>query len=830
MELIKQHNLPYLHSFVVEKSTTLEDIFNEIQNDLRTDLIELIRYLDNLLDKTFTPANDNVTTLHIHIEDEFNDSQKLLIAEFLSIKTFIHYHSTDNNTNEANLAIIELKAAIETKLNALEKKCPDGARLNNKKKPNKIFENWINDKKDLKTLLEFYKNLNENSSLTPKSIINSQKNLSKSLSQIFEFKPYCTILNSKNKSYNLLNVTKTLNEIDGINNEIIDELDSILLFDCERKSLMTNFSLEEINKWNSDYDTSIKKYLIITFGREYQSINNIRNKIELIWERFKIPINSSYTIIKSEIDFLLKRKEKSTIPIDFVGFESSSFWDTFVLETSIRELYELRSIKLMNIYSICYTEEIKNYIIGDLFSKKESSELISSNTKMAILELRDDDIETLKEALSNTLDILINSDIKSKIIESLSNTPTIIFDEAIIRNVKLLSKITHYLFLTKSIKLKTWSDLLNPSSNYFLILSYRDQGKYPNYYYPNLLEIEFDSETAIHVVLPNFLFGHHYKWSKYYFLNEYHKSLTHPIRENYFEWNKLKNVIQTLKPEQKLNIDWNLENEYSNSEQRETFKIKLKNQRAKTFNSSDLFIISDDNNISRKVVKIDFLVSLVIDDNKVYIQNLDEIQENINIYDKIVDKKQQEEELEVIRKQFNLSDETAGRLWKVLLKNIANAKGEVNLYNELKSIFESKGVKIVSQFHFKNSWINPQSESIAPLSKRVFIELCDYLKIPKIYFVIIQRIRNASKQSSRQSTRQMNQLLKDLFNDGCFDNGNNTREIINNRLAFYKSNHPLDELGIDENYLTDNLVTLTELIQPELKLQELETIEKLSNE
>ena len=828
MELIKQHISPCLHSFVVEKSTTLEDIFNEIQNDLRTDLIELIRYLDNLLDKTFTPNNDNVTTLHIHIEDEFNVSHKLLIAEFLTIKTFIHYHSTDNNTNEANLAIIELKAAIETKLNGLEMRCPDGA--SGKNGGNRIWKNWVKEKKENKSLLEFYKSLNERSSLKPKLIINTQNNFCSSLSQIFEFKPYCVLLNSKNKSYNLLNATKTLNEIDAFNNDIIDELDSIVLFDCERKSLMSNFSLEEINKWNSDYDTSFKKYLIITFGKEYQSINNIRNKIELITGRFKIPINSSYTIIKSEIDFLLKRKEKASIPIDFVGFESSSFWDTFVLETSIRELYELRSIKLMNVYSICYNDEIKCYIIDNLFSKKESSELISSSTKMAILELREEDIETLKEALSNTLDLIINSDIKSKIIERLSNTPTIIFDEAIIRNVKLLSKITHYLGLTRSIKLKTWSDLLYSSSNYFLILSYRDQGKYPNYYYPNLLEIEFDSETAINAVLPNFLFGHHYKWSKYFLLKEYHKSLSHPIRENYFEWNKLKNVTQTLKPEQKLNIDWNLENEYSNSEQRETFKIKLKNQRAKTFNSSDLFIISEDNNISRKVVKIEFLVSLVSDDNKVYVQNLDEIQENINIYDKIVDKKQQEEELEVIRKQFNLSDETAGRLWKVLLKNIANVKGEENLYNELKSIFESKGVKIVSQFHFKNSWINPLSESIAPLSKRVFIELCDYLKIPKIYFVIIQRIRNASKQSSRQSTRQMNQLLKDLFNDGCFDNGKNASEIINNRLTFYKSNHPLDELGIDENYLGDNLVTLTELIQPELKLMELEAIEKLRNE
>jgi hypothetical protein len=147
--------------------------------------------------------------------------------------------------------------------------------------------------------------------------------------------------------------------------------------------------------------------------------------------------------------------------------------------------------------------------------------------------------------------------------------------------------------------------------------------------------------------------------------------------------------------------------------------------------------------------------------------------------------------------------------------------------NDLRIYFASKGLKIVSQFHFKNSWINPRSESIAPISKRNFIELCEYLNIPKIYFVIIQRIRNASKQSSRQSTRQMNQLLRDIFNDGCFDIGKDAREIINSRLSYYKSNHPLDELGIDENYLTDNLVILTELIQPELKLVELETIEKI---
>jgi len=76
----------------------------------------------------------------------------------------------------------------------------------------------------------------------------------------------------------------------------------------------------------------------------------------------------------------------------------------------------------------------------------------------------------------------------------------------------------------------------------------------------------------------------------------------------------------------------------------------------------------------------------------------------------------------------------------------------------------------------------------------------------------------------------MNQLLKDLFNDGCFDKDKNTKEIIANRLKHYKKNHPLDDLGIDETNLADNLVTLVQLILPELKFIELEIIEKNNNE
>ena len=177
--MIKQHISPCLHSFVNEKSSTFDDNFNQIQNNLNADFIFLIQYLDNLLSETFSSANDSISTLHIHFEDEFTDSQKLLIAEFLLIKTFRYYHSNETNTNETHLSLNELIVGLETKQNGLEMRCPDGA--SGKNGGNKIWKNWVKDKKDNRSLLEFYKSLNANSLLKPKSIFNTQKNFCRSV-------------------------------------------------------------------------------------------------------------------------------------------------------------------------------------------------------------------------------------------------------------------------------------------------------------------------------------------------------------------------------------------------------------------------------------------------------------------------------------------------------------------------------------------------------------------------------------------------------------------------------------------------------------------------
>ncbi|MBD0831301.1 hypothetical protein [Aestuariibaculum sediminum] len=831
MEIINQH-INTLLKKNIQKKEVKNNLFSSLSNyKLKKRFKNVLAYFDLILDYHIQDKSNDINSIHIHFELDFSDELEALLFEFIILKLYFNSNLNDLNKQNKEYKNHLLKDKVEElqrKNKILNARCPEGASAKNG--GNKIYKKWVLKKSESNCLYTFFDSLDLSSSFSIKSLINCKVREKQEIIKIFKLTPYAVDIDSNqiDLAYNCFNTDYTLNEIDTQNSRLVDNIKNIILFDCESKKIMSSFSLQEIEKWNEEYGTNFNRYAIITFGKGHKSFNSIRNKIEMIKERFKIPQNATYTILGSEIDFLLRKKEKTSIPVDFLGFDSCSFWDAFLLETGIRDLYELRSLKMMNIYSLCLNEDIKCFLLEDLFSLNESSELITLTTKQLILELREEDIETLKDILSNVLDFIIKINLTSKITEFLNNDiSTIIVDDSVVKCPKLISKLIKTINLPSNFKFKLWSELSNSNSEAALILSYRDQGKYPNNFHPNLLEITKEKDENFKALLISFLFKHQYSWSRYNLYNDYHKYLDHNIRQNSFGWDKLKNLIRNEKPSLNPNIDWNLENEYSSSDQREFYKIKSKGKSSKTFYGSDLFIISDESNTTFRVERVDYLSELEFDDRKMFIQNLDEIQEDINIYEKITDTKQQDEELSVIRERFDIGHESVGRLWKILLKQKSDDRGESKLYSELKTYLETKNLRIVSYSYFKKNWINPQSDSIAPLSKRVFIELCEYLDIPKIYFIIIQRIRNSSKLSSRKSTKQMNQLLKDLFNDCCFDENINVRSIISQKLFYYKTNHPIDELGIDENYLVDNLVVLTELIQPELKLIELETIEKI---
>lgn len=395
----------------------------------------------------------------------------------------------------------------------------------------------------------------------------------------------------------------------------------------------------------------------------------------------------------------------------------------------------------------------------------------------------------------------------------------------------MLSKIKNCLALSKSIKFKNWSDLLNWDSNYVLILSYRDQGKYPNYYFPNLFELELDSENSLKIILPSFLFTHHYNWSKFNLYKEYHKLLTHSIRKNYFEWDKLKKIIQELKPEKKLVIDWELENTYSNTENRESYKVKLSGQRAKLYHSSDFIIYSDINSEVSRIERIKwFFENIDYEESKYRMQKLDELLNEFNPAEKLIDTSQQEIELQIIRNQLGLENETAGSIWKVLLNKKAEIIGIDTLYRELLQLFSNNNIPLVKQIYFNSAWLNTQSDTLMPRGNKIVKVLFDYLQLSNNYRLILYRLKNASITGKIEATRKYSNLLKDLFYDGCFDSNSNLKLILQNKVLDYQQNHSLEELGIDSENPISGLIALVELIKPEIKTVELETIEKVSNE
>jgi hypothetical protein len=594
---------------------------------------------------------------------------------------------------------------------------------------------------------------------------------------------------------------------------------------------MSNFSFEEIKKWNSDCGTAFKKYLVITFGKEYQSINNVRNKIDIVRDRFKIPITFSYTILYSEIDFLLKRKEKTSLCVEFVGFESSSFWDEFILETKVYDLYELRSIKLMNIYALCYNDEIKNYILNNIFLNDRNCNIITDETKQYIFSLPESDIQNIKTHLSNSLDTMVNSNLRSRIIESLTNEYKIVVDNSILKNTEFLNIVQRGINVRTNRKFINWDVFDEINCEQIIILSYRDQGNFNHHFYPNINENKVSENTYVQCIFPAMLFKQSYEWSKYNLENDYHKILTHPIRSNYFKWDDLKRKIYELKPGKPNDISWDLESSYNSSDTRVTYRITFMDNSRITCNPSDLFIYKQNSANNPRIQNIRWIYeNMDTDETTIEVKNLDLLIDEFNPAERLIDTTQQYNDLEIIRNQFGFEDENPGRLWKILLARKITEIGKVKLHEDLKNLFIKNNISIVSFSHFESTWINPESESLVPRGNKVFKVLCDYLQVPITYRRIIYTIKNKTINGKRNATRIYSKLLKDLFNDECFDEQASPEEVLSNRLEYYRSNHNLDELGIDEDNPLSGLLILIELIIPELSYKKVMEIKRTSNE
>ncbi|MFT3680686.1 MAG: hypothetical protein QM791_10470 [Ferruginibacter sp.] len=820
MNQASQHINEHIDVFISGNDAAFDTVFNQIQNSNKDYYRALLLYIHKILLTSQTNSETGLSALHLHFEGNLEDSVKNLIGEFLIVRAF-QLELEKDNCQIINENLRNEIARISNEVNQ-DLFLPTDIT---KAKENKIRQ----ERKDLRGKLKFYLALNDKATLFPKTLMNLQAKTHRPLAELFKSKTYAISLPefSRVNSYILLNTESGINQLDRFEN-LVDSLDNIILFDCERKGDFLEYRYNLLQEWNADNGTSFKNLLILTFDKDESNINRLKTAIDRIKDRFHIPINSTYIITRDERTHLLNKKTDTLISVDFYGHCNSTFWELFELEAGIRDLYELRSIKMLNIYSLTLDREIKQYILDDIFSPAKQSNFLSSDSRQALLECSAEDIKMIRDALSNVLELVIKSNLAVEVRKFVQNDSTIVLPEDVLKNDFIRNRIIDVLQLSRRNKLLSWDSIDFYSDKPILILAYRDQGKFQYYFYPNILESTFYNTSRVNAVFLSVFFKAHYEWASYNLQRDRCKLLNHALRQERFDLSKLEKKIISLKPSKSDTTDWDLENQYTDSESRTVVKVKFKGIRgSRTFTRSDLFILNYKGQHTYRIERIEDLMGIELPEESLNIQHLDEIQEKINIYEKLNTLDNPEQELEVIRSQFKIDDIKPERLWKILLQKKAGQKGESESYAELDVFLKSKGLKMVSFSHFQHTWTNPESDSITPLSKKVFIALCEYLEIPKTYFIIMQRLKNASKQATRHSTRQMNSLLKDLFNDTCFDADAKAKEILEGRLDHYKRKHPLDEIGINENYLLNNLVTLVELIQPEIKLLEVETIETI---
>lgn len=826
--IVSNHIKLQLVKFIDSEEDGFADIYEMIDNTDKTTSKPLLNYTYKLLNEALYNDKNKLKYHHFHFEG-FNDKLISLIAELIIIKLFFYSLLQDKKGGTIiNNKISTLETAVLAAPMGLSGKSARWMKILNKQK--NIRKRKLFYEKILK--------INLNASLLPNALINILQREINHLIKAFEVVPFAIPIEyiGKDSSYVLLNTNKRKDDIDKIKlhqgNYLLDQIESIVMFDCEQKQIHRDFNFPELKKWNEEYGASFRNFLVFSFSEGYFCFNRLMTKIERIQSRFylspKYPDYETYTVHSDEIDFLLGRKSNTDCEVHFLADPICSFWRNFKDLVGLYEgLYELRSLKMMNIYSLVLNSKLKDYLLLDMFSENGSSKFLTEETMKTLLELSDENVAELRNNLSNTLETVINSNIVEVVQATIDNSSILILPELIYNDQYWKKEIITQLNLFHTNSISSWKSINVDTLMSVLILDYRDLGLFPYRIKPNLFENPLIKAKKVNGIFLKFFFKNKWDWTNFNYAKDITKLLNHPIRMKYFDWDKLNKQIQYINFEKEESFNWDFESLYQSDYDQETIKVKfLNSKKSRLFHPAELFILKCNDRNTLRVLRLEDIEAFNSDDI-LYIQQLDEIYSQLNLYEKLANIEREEREIQIIRDKYNLDkNETAERLWKILLKRKSTEKGVAILYEEVKLFLANRGLRFVSLNTFEKQWLNPESDSLITRGKRNFFFLCEYLGLDKTYVVIMLRIKNAEVQASRRSNKQMNHLLADLINDGCFNEYIDARTILIPLKERYIDRHDFDQIAVDESKVIDTLITLVELLKPEIILEQVETIER----
>lgn len=827
----REHIVKCLADLTRDADSTFSPIHDLMDYHEKENHKALLVYLDKVLNHSLQGSKPTPSYTHIHFES-IDETIIPGIFEFLTVKFFLRYFFS-NNTDQENSYLNERLEHID---NILRR---DLTLNSGVKGGGRDYKKAIEERKALRKTRNFYAQLKEHSqnsggTFLPKVLLNVLVKDRIQAEDIFKCRPFAipiSEIDPLNLSYVILNsdknrdgVDQDLNFIEG--EDVFEGIEDVIIFNCEGRTIHKGFNMSSLEELNRE-GTNFKHLFVISFGNSNdQRLNRLISCLDRVENSYYIRPKglqfSSYLILQDEIERLTDGRNRSKVAIEFI--EGDHLLCQILREqlNEYEELYELYSIKMRNVYSLCLGSDIKQIILDEIFSDDiESPTLISTETKRYLLDIEGTFLSELRATLESILEVVLEKSQEYLVQEIISHGPCrILIPSVIFEHDMFMRSIEMHLNAEGENVLSTWYSYVEIYEEKLIILDYRDTGRFPYQIYPNLLELRLKEGQHGIGYFYDMFFQYNYEFTTY----EYNKTLVrnileHPFRQTFFKWDELVSKIKDQKPERQL-FDhlWDMENSYEYSSDRETVVINYSNG-TKSYWPSQLFVVSDGNNAHLYTDRAEDLYNEFSENGiALKVQPIDELYKDLNLF-RTTD--QEEYELLQLKKKYDLNEEELEhRLWKVLLKRKADELDKTELYEDLKDRIEQVGTTLVSRDYFENAWMEPKSDSLIPRSKRVFKVLCEYLGLPKVYYAVMLKKRANDRLASRKSTSKMNRLIADMIHEGLFDQESDRIELE----GFIKS-HDLEEIGMTDESYKEELITLVDLLKPYLDLKEVKKIE-----
>ncbi|WP_421870659.1 hypothetical protein [Marinoscillum sp.] len=833
MKAIDDHIEKHLPQLLKDPSTDFGDILQYLGISESSES-QILNYINRVLDSELNFAGSTLKFTHLHLPC-FSSAMMLKILQFISVKFYLKSFRQDGESDECTNCFFRHQLAV------IERKLSKNITLG-PEKYNRAYAQQKAERKELRKLKKIYKGLIQNDDSDhnlpiPRTLINTLKALTEQFLDTGDdlqwvVRPADTVnvdLHAQEltqTSYVVLNNHLDLDKLDEIqirkDTYLLDEIENVILFNSDSKSVNKKFNFKNLEYMNQSQETRFRNLLIISFDSGPFRLNLEINRLSRILSNYFHRPDSkgfdSYIISQNEVGQLFKNRGGDSIGVEMIGSESD-FYDHFVGSVEDNEgLRELTSIKLRNIYSLCFNEKIKQLILRDLFEDTPNSSIVTAVTASELDLLRPDALYEIRNALEDLLSVVIDL----RLAERIQNANA---DLCIVIPAQILDHKDLFIELKAALgtgKFTTWKKIDPAEKRRVIILEYRDSGFHNFNIYPNLIETKLNNGTRPMGLFLSMFFNKNYRYNEYSYQHYFtERLLDHPFRKEFLKWEELKEVIKSTKPEfGSLDHLWDLDNEYEGSSDTNSVIVEFEGSFCRTYYPTQLLVVKKGIGQHLSTMRAEDLLEMS-NGSDCMVQSLESLYEDLNLF-----KVTEDEEIEIKKLKADYRIPTGQgdtRLWKELLKRKASSSTPDQVYDNLESRINGVNSQMISRNYFENEWLEPQSKSLIPRDKKVFKEICDYLELPVVYFRVMLKKRAREKKLSRISNSKMNKLFTQMIDSGLFDDP--PVEATSELWREIASIHDLEEIGINSVNRDIELSAWVDLARPNLYLEKVSSVQ-----